>query len=42
MRVVHQRIAGMFEQIHLDELCGLAPFHAGAQGPLPAPAGASR
>jgi Rrf2 family protein len=42
MRVVHQRIAGMFEQIRLDELCGLVPFAAGAQGPTVAPAGASR
>jgi Rrf2 family protein len=36
MRVVHQRIAGMFEQIRLDELCGLVPFQTET------PAGAHR
>lgn len=41
MRVVHQRIAGMFERICLDELCGLVPFHGEAHG-VTAPAGAHR
>jgi Rrf2 family protein len=32
MRVVHQRIAGLFSTITLDELCGLAPVLAAGAG----------
>jgi len=38
MRIVHERIANLFRQIRLDELCGLAPGAHGAPASAHAPA----